>query len=160
MQRVVQRLEELGCDHGMRIWWYPTGALCRLPLHAAGPYKRGQKNAHDLYVCSYVTTLSSTLRVGQGDWTPDATAPGLLVIGVPGDDPTQDSYLPNVEQEICTIIDAIPSHLLSLQHVLVGEYATLDSVRSELPNYHWAHSSGNTNPVYWGDVAPVAIVAW
>ncbi|KAF7789473.1 hypothetical protein EIP86_000419 [Pleurotus ostreatoroseus] len=148
VQRVVQRLEELGCDHGSRIWWYPTGALCRLPLHAAGPYKRGQKNAHDLYVCSYVTTLSSTLRVGQGDWTPDATAPGLLVIGVPGDDPTQDSYLPNVEQEICTIIDAIPSHLLSLQHVLVGEYATLDSVRSELPNYHWAHFTchGYQNP--------------
>lgn len=148
VEPISSRLEKIEYQNGTRVWWYPTGALCRLPLHAAGPYKRGQKNFHDLYISSYVTTLSSALKARQTLGTSDSASPNLLIIGVPGDDPTQPGYLPNVEEEVCTILDAVPVHFLPLQHVLVGELATSDAVQSELPRYAWAHFTchGYQNP--------------
>lgn len=150
VQPISSKLEELGYQNGTRVWWYPTGALCRLPLHAAGPYKDGQKSFQDLFISSYVTTLSSALRARQSAdlGTSDSPSPRLLIIGVPGDDPTQPDYLPSVEEEVCHILDAVSAHLLPLQHVLVGELATSAAVQSELQHYTWAHFTchGYQNP--------------
>jgi hypothetical protein len=41
-----------------RIWWYPTGPLTFIPIHAAGP-GNGANDASQLVISSYVTTLES-----------------------------------------------------------------------------------------------------
>jgi hypothetical protein len=50
---VADQLAILGVIENSRIWWCPTAELCGLPLHAAGPYKSGQKNLPDIYISSY-----------------------------------------------------------------------------------------------------------
>jgi hypothetical protein len=41
-----------------RIWWMPTGALCRLPLHAAGYHREGRgRTLLDRVVSSYTATV-------------------------------------------------------------------------------------------------------
>jgi hypothetical protein len=44
-----------------RIWWYPTGPLTFIPIHAAGPGK-GDIDVSRLVISSYVTTLSSLFQ--------------------------------------------------------------------------------------------------
>lgn len=41
------------------VWWCPTGMLSKLPIHAAGPYRKGQLNIYDYVVSSYAITLQS-----------------------------------------------------------------------------------------------------
>jgi tetratricopeptide (TPR) repeat protein len=46
-----------------RVWWCPTGPLTFLPLHAAGPYKRGGgPDATKCVISSYTSSLSALLR--------------------------------------------------------------------------------------------------
>jgi hypothetical protein len=44
-----------------RVWWYPTGPLTFLPIHAAGP-RSEVVDVGQLVISSYVTTLGSLLR--------------------------------------------------------------------------------------------------
>ena len=48
-----------------RIWWCPTAEFSVLPLHAAGPYRKGQLNLPDLYISSYTSTLTALIRARQ-----------------------------------------------------------------------------------------------
>ena len=50
-----------------RIWWCPTGEFSELPLHAAGPYRKGQQNLPDLYISSYTPTLTALIRARRRD---------------------------------------------------------------------------------------------
>ncbi|KAF8423165.1 CHAT domain-containing protein [Boletus edulis BED1] len=45
-----------------RIWWCPTAEFSVLPLHAAGPCRKGERNLSDLYISSYTPTLSALIR--------------------------------------------------------------------------------------------------
>jgi hypothetical protein len=45
-----------------RIWWCPTAEFSVLPLHAAGPYRKGQRNLPHLYISSYTPTLTALIR--------------------------------------------------------------------------------------------------
>ena len=42
-----------------RIWWCPTAEFSVLPLHVAGPYRKGQRNLPNLYISSYTPTLTA-----------------------------------------------------------------------------------------------------
>ena len=55
---VLQTIHPLGS----RIWWCPTAEFSTLPLHAAGPYRKGQRNLPDLYISSYTPTLTALIR--------------------------------------------------------------------------------------------------
>ncbi|MFI2478483.1 CHAT domain-containing protein [Nocardia xishanensis] len=59
-------LDALGFHQGppRRIWWYPTGALSSLPLHAAGRHRPGTDGrwAGDHVISSYIWTLQTLLR--------------------------------------------------------------------------------------------------
>ena len=46
----------------LRIWWCPTAEFSMLPLHAAGPYQKGQQNLPHLYISSYTPTLTALIR--------------------------------------------------------------------------------------------------
>ena len=50
-----------------RIWWCPTAEFSVLPLHAAGPYRKGQQNLPDLYTSSYTPTLTALIRARRCD---------------------------------------------------------------------------------------------
>ena len=45
-----------------RIWWCPTAGFFVLPLHAAGPHRKGQQNLPHLYILSYPPTLTALIR--------------------------------------------------------------------------------------------------
>ena len=50
-----------------RIWWCPTAEFSVLPLHAAGPYRKGQPNLSDLYISSYTPTLTALIHARRHD---------------------------------------------------------------------------------------------
>jgi CHAT domain-containing protein len=50
-----------------RIWWCPTGEFSVLPLHAAGPYRKGQQNLPHIYISSYTPTLTALVRARRDD---------------------------------------------------------------------------------------------
>ncbi len=53
-------------DDPARIWWMPTGALCRLPLHAAGYHREGQgRTLLDRVVSSYTVTVHALGRAND-----------------------------------------------------------------------------------------------
>ncbi|KAH0827370.1 hypothetical protein J3R83DRAFT_4019 [Lanmaoa asiatica] len=56
-----------------RIWWCPTAEFSLLPLHAAGPYRKGQQNLSDLYISSYTPTLTALIRARRHNPSNSAT---------------------------------------------------------------------------------------
>jgi CHAT domain-containing protein/tetratricopeptide (TPR) repeat protein len=50
-----------------RIWWCPTDEFSVLPLHAAGPFRKGQQNLPHLYISSYTPTLTALIRSRRRD---------------------------------------------------------------------------------------------
>lgn len=87
---VVEKLDELGMQKGSRIWWCPTSELCVLPIHAAGPFKNGEKGLPDRYLSSYVATLGSLIEARVPNATSTADTPSILVVAQP------DESLPSV----------------------------------------------------------------
>ncbi|KAG8899722.1 hypothetical protein FRB99_006471 [Tulasnella sp. 403] len=73
---------ELRLPKKSRVWWYPTPAVSRLPLHAAGdPFKKDQ-NFADLYISSYTPTLGALIRAREG-LKPCPGLPSMLAVGQP-----------------------------------------------------------------------------
>ncbi|KAG1747644.1 TPR-like protein [Suillus lakei] len=61
---IVQALSEL-VHRGSRIWWCPTAEFTQLPLHAAGPYEKKNRNLSHFYISSYTPTLAALIRARQ-----------------------------------------------------------------------------------------------
>ncbi|KAG1858875.1 CHAT domain-containing protein [Suillus subluteus] len=80
---VVKKLESsLHLPKGSRIWWCPTGRFNSIPLHAAGPFLRGEKGLPNRYVSSYTPTLSALLRCQKPRHVlNDKIPPRVLAIG-------------------------------------------------------------------------------
>jgi len=128
---VVNHLTEMGVPEKSHIWWCPTSELCGLPLHAAGPYRSGQRNLPDIYISSYTPTLSALIKARLGSNTgmlDQSAVPKLLVIGQPG------KSLPNVQEEIDNI-----QQLGDFVDVIVGTEAKHDKVLHSLQQHSWAH---------------------
>ncbi|KAJ2914498.1 hypothetical protein MD484_g5907, partial [Candolleomyces efflorescens] len=123
-EHVVAQLRALGFAEQSHIWWCPTNHLAALPIHAAGPYRDGEKNLLDLYVSSYTTSLLSLLR-GQinkkecQSWVRRQVQ--LLAVG-------QSNALPKVKQELAVIQKTFAASV----KILDGEGATQDVVEHEL----------------------------
>ena len=67
-----------------RIWWCPTAEFSVLPLHAAGPYRKGQQNLRDLYISPYTPTLTALIRARRRDpLNPEIEQKRFLAIGQP-----------------------------------------------------------------------------
>ena len=50
-----------------RIRWCPTAEFSVLPLHAAGPYREGQRNLADICISSYTPTLTALIHARRHD---------------------------------------------------------------------------------------------
>lgn len=64
VEPIAKRLRDprLNLSFGSRIWWCPTGDAARLPLHGAGPYKRGERDMLHMYTSSYAPNLTTLIQ--------------------------------------------------------------------------------------------------
>ncbi|KAG8897657.1 hypothetical protein FRB99_008006 [Tulasnella sp. 403] len=114
-----------------RIWWCPTGATSKIPLHAAGPFKRGAANLPDMFISSYIPTLGTLIRARRSI-QPTSSIPSLLVVAQP-DTPgeiTLDGVLDEVD-----CIKALAPNACILSH----DRGTRDAVLGGIAQHQWVH---------------------
>ncbi|KAH9474340.1 hypothetical protein JR316_0012798 [Psilocybe cubensis] len=129
---IISQLDNAGVPHRSRIWWCLTSELCSLPLHAAGPYRGGERNLPDLYTSSYTPTLSALIRARSNIIR--RKAPTLLVVGHP------DDALQHVGEEVKII-----QQLSDSAKVIIGKEATRDAVLQGLREHPWVHFACHGN---------------
>ncbi|KAE9390385.1 hypothetical protein BT96DRAFT_747781, partial [Gymnopus androsaceus JB14] len=129
---VVQQLRIAGVKEQTRIWWCPTGKLAELPIHAAGPYSKGEKNLSDIFISSYTSTLCSLIRARDTITEAPRLFPSrLLAVG-------------QLKEELKNLEDIFGSELTTMRDT----DATSDAVVTALQNHPWVHLAchGNINP--------------
>lgn len=116
---------------GSRIWWCPTGAASRLPLHAAGPYMARQRDLPHIFTSSYTPTLGTLIRARKAR-RPSNYIRSLLVVAqpeTPGEKP-----LPSVLKEL---------EMVQMQvhgaNALEGSAANRDPVLKGIADNAWIH---------------------
>ena len=62
-----------------RIWWCPTAEFSVLPLHIAGPYRKGQRNLPNLYISSYTPTPTTLVRARRRNPSKSTTEQKRLI---------------------------------------------------------------------------------
>ncbi|KAJ6617152.1 CHAT domain-containing protein [Mycena sp. CBHHK59/15] len=124
---IYMALESHGIIAG-RIWWCPTGAFTKLPLHAAAP--------SDQFVQSYTSTLGALLQANSKKSTTSDALPTIGVVGVTHSGPGRYAALPGVQQEIKKIVSIVGEQQVQS---LVGEQATAEAVKLQLQNCAWVH---------------------
>lgn len=119
-----------------RIWWYLTGPLTFIPIHAAGS-GNGAIDVSRVVISSYVTTLESLLR---GHYKSVAIGQGKLLSVSQPKTPGQNS-LPQAMDEVNDVIQVFKASGLSKDNIvcLHGSEATVDAVSSALNSCSWVH---------------------
>ena len=116
-----------------RIWWCPTGPLTFLPIHAAGPYRKGHLGLMDRVVSSYTPTINALWRSHESRKT---TPLRLLAVSQPH---TPDhAAIPNASLEIETIREICfdpPERLTCLE----GSQGTVANVMDAFKHHNWFH---------------------
>ena len=119
-----------------RIWWCPTGEFSVLPLHAAGPYRKGQQNFPHLYISSYTPTLTALIRARRRDSSNPATEQKhFLAIGQAN--AAGETELPSVGVEldnICQRVDGLATFTR-----IDGQESCISSVVEGLGKNEWVH---------------------
>ncbi|KAF8129523.1 TPR-like protein [Boletus edulis] len=119
-----------------RIWWCPTADFSALPLHAAGPYRKGQLNLPDLYISSYTPTLTTLIRSRQ--YNPStSTTQGKRFVAIGQAKAAGEIELPSVSGELDIIgqrVDALATFTR-----IDGETSCIPRVVNELGKNEWVH---------------------
>ena len=89
-----------------RIWWYPTGPLTFIPIHAAGPHK-GTVNVTRIIISSYVTSLYSLFQAEKIKGPASIGRQKLLAVSQP--QTLGHSPLPQSTHEVLSVIHAARS---------------------------------------------------
>jgi CHAT domain-containing protein len=128
-----------------RIWWCPTAEFSVLPLHAAGPYRKGQRNLPDLYISSYTPTLTALIRARRPDPSNSATQ-GKRFIAIGQAKAAGESELLSVGAELANIGQRV-SGLATFTRI-DGEESCISRVVEELGKNEWVHLAchGLPNP--------------
>ncbi|EGN98391.1 hypothetical protein SERLA73DRAFT_161185 [Serpula lacrymans var. lacrymans S7.3] len=144
VEPIVLALKSVGdiVPIGSRIWWCPTSKLTSLPLHAAGPYRKGEKNLSQLFISSYTPTLSALIRsrrkstiVSPGLDTPIQT---FLAVGqAKPHKSTDENELQSVDAELDLVRTLVPPSLSYSQ--VTGDAATVDGVMNGFRANGWIH---------------------
>ena len=115
-----------------RIWWCPTGEFSVLPLHAAGPYRRGQQNLSDLYISSYTPSLTALIRARRHDPSNSATEQKCFIaIGqANATGESEGAELNNIRQRV---------ESLATFTRIDGEECCISRVIEELGKNEWVH---------------------
>ncbi|KIM83044.1 hypothetical protein PILCRDRAFT_819834 [Piloderma croceum F 1598] len=120
--------------HKHHIFWYPTGPLTFIPIHAAG--LGGTVDVTNLVISSYVTTLSSSLQARNKSTRSLDRTSKLLAVSQP-DTPGQNP-IPLSTEEVDRVVQVVS---LSTDNIvwLHGSDATVDRVSSALDSCSWVH---------------------
>jgi TPR repeat protein len=131
-----------------RIWWYPTGPLTFIPIHAAGP-TNGVIDVSRIIISSYVTTLNSLFQTQQTNSPASIERLALLAISQPNT-PGQ-TPIPQSTQEVQGVVKMARSAGLAQKDIehLHGLNATVNRVSAALERCSWVHFAchGSQNPV-------------
>ena len=119
-----------------RIWWCPTSEFSVLPLHAAGPYRKGQQNLPDLYISSYTPTLTALIRARRRKPSNSATEQKRF-IAIGQTKAAGESELLSVGAELDNIGQRVDS--LAIFTRIDGEESCTSRVVEELSKNEWVH---------------------
>jgi hypothetical protein len=120
-----------------RIWWYLTGPLTFIPLHAAGPGK--DVDVSSLAISSYVTTLQSLFEA-QKKVRPMGQE---RFLGISQQDTPGQAFLPQAMEEVHNVVQVLCSSGWPKEEIycLHGSEATVDRVSIALNACSWVHFS-------------------
>jgi CHAT domain-containing protein len=131
-----------------RIWWYPTGPLTFIPIHAAGSGSTGI-DVSNLVISSYVITLQSLFRLQKTASLVPKGQLKLLSISQPNT-PGQSS-LPQTIEEVDEVATVFCSSGWPKENIvcLWGSEATVDKVSHSLESCSWVHFAchGSQDPI-------------
>ena len=119
-----------------RVWWCPTAEFSVLPLHAAGPYRKGQRNLPQLYISSYTPTLTALIRARRRDPSNSATEQKRF-IAIGQAKATGESELFSVGAELDNIGQRVDG--LATFSRMDGEESCTSKVVEELGKNEWVH---------------------
>ena len=134
VEPVVQALQERSIAPNSRIWWCPTSDFTFLPLHATGPYRKGQPNLLDLYISSYTPTLGTLLRARKYT-RPLLDNPPFAVVGA--SEPLGEAPLPSVTAELSLVAERVRDH--SRVTLLANKDATIERATDTFKRCEWLH---------------------
>ena len=119
-----------------RIWWCPTAEFTLLPLHAAGPYRTGQRNLANLYISSYTPTLSALIRARRHDLS-DSASKAKHFVGIGQANAKGVNELVSVGAELTHIGQRVDG-LASFTRI-EGQESSIARVTKELGKNEWVH---------------------
>ncbi|KIM78471.1 hypothetical protein PILCRDRAFT_11178 [Piloderma croceum F 1598] len=128
-----------------RIWWYPTGPLTFIPIHAAGPGRAVATDVSRLVISSYVTSLNSLLQA-QKRHRQDTAMHSLKFLAISQPNTPNLPVLPQSIAEVDKLIKAVHvaavrSDACSKQDImhLDSSDATVNRVSAALDSCSWVH---------------------
>ena len=119
-----------------RIWWCPTAEFSLLPLPAAGPYRKGQRNLASLYTSSYTPTLTAPIRARRHD-PQHSPSEGKRFVGAGQAKAKGESELISVGAELANIEQRVDG--LATFKRIEGEESCIARVTEELGKNEWVH---------------------
>lgn len=120
---------------GSRLWFLPTGDAVRLPLHAAGPYRAGEKDMIHLFTSSYTPSLTALVQARQKRLMEPVLpqgSPSLLILGQSNTEGKKE--LPRAGDEVRRVRRYSPKAT-----TLEGPSGTRGAVLSGLLAHSWVH---------------------
>ena len=124
------------CPCHSRIWWCPTAEFSLLPLHAAGPYRKGQQNLPALYISSYAPTLTALVRARQ-NYPSNSATEQKRILRIGQAKATGQSELLSVGTELTNIGERIDG--LAMFTRIEGEESCISRVTEELNKNQWVY---------------------
>jgi CHAT domain-containing protein/tetratricopeptide (TPR) repeat protein len=119
-----------------RIWWCPTAEFSVLPLHAAGPFRTGQRNLPQLYISSYTPTLTALIRARRRDPS-NSTFERKHLIAIGQATAAGENELVSVGAELDTLRQCVGD--LATFTRIDGEGSCTAKVVEELGKNEWVH---------------------
>ena len=128
-----------------RIWWCPTAEFSTLPLHAAGPFRKGQRNLPGLYVSSYTPTLTALIHARRHN-PPNSDIQPKRFVAIGQAKAAGENELFSVGAEL----DIIRQHVEGLATFtrVDGDESCISRIVAELGKNEWVHLAchGLPNP--------------
>ncbi|KAH0827064.1 hypothetical protein J3R83DRAFT_4748, partial [Lanmaoa asiatica] len=119
-----------------RIWWCPTAEFSLLPLHAAGPYRKDQRNLPDLYISSYTPTLTALIRARRHSLL-NSAARWKHFVAIGQANAIGQSELVSVDAELANIGHCVDG--LATFTRVEGTESCIARVTEELGKNDWVH---------------------
>jgi CHAT domain-containing protein/tetratricopeptide (TPR) repeat protein len=137
-QIVSSIVDYLQTTHSLqsRIWRCPTAEFSVFPLHAAGPFRKGQRNLPHLYISSYTPTLSALIRARRPDPS-NSTTEQKHFVAIGQAKAAGESELLSVGAELDNIRKRVDG-LATFTHI-DGEQSCTSRVVEELGKNEWVH---------------------